>query len=106
VDLEKLQEAWEHGHIQSAEVIPRQKIEEKIGYMAKRVKVNRVSHARFIRSRRLRIEQTSIPVASFDHARDTLADQIAPEKPRVVSAQPFGGHPRITFRFTPIDSEF
>ena len=105
VDPEQLKDAWEHGHIQSVELIPRNKIEEKVGYMAKRVRANRVTHARFLRSRRLKIDQHSTPVKDFRHARDTLADQIAPQVPRINSALPVGGHPRITFRFAPLDQE-
>lgn len=104
VEMERVIGFWRHGAVETIEEIHRDLVEQKIRYMSSRVKYVRATRQRFLRSRGLRIVKELNPVANLDDARDMLADRIAPQTPRLTSAQPFGGYPRITFRFQPIPS--
>jgi len=75
---------------------------EKVGYMLKNVASERATYGRFLRSRGGRGETLTIPVDDFQDGREVLEDIVYPEVPRVVSAKPFGGHPRVSFRFPSI----
>lgn len=105
VEMERVKWFWRHGAVETFEEIHRDLVEQKIRYMSSRVKYARATRQRFLRSRGLRIVKELNPVANLDDARDTLADRIAPQTPRLTSAQPFGGYPRVTFRFQPIPSD-
>ena len=101
-DRETLRELWTHGTVESVALIPSELIEQKINYMKNRVLEVRATPSRFLRTRGLDLGITQEDVSDFEQARDVLRDQIAPVSPRVVSAQPFGGNPRLGFRFTPL----
>jgi hypothetical protein len=102
VDEGMLRELWTHGRVESLAVIPSNMIEQKVNYMKNRVLDVRATSSRFLRSRGLDLGVSREAVSDFEDARDVLSDQIAPISPQVVSAQPFGGNPRLGFRFTPI----
>lgn len=105
-DQEMLREMWTHGVVESVALIPTEMIEQKVNYMKNRVLHVRATPSRFLRTRGLDLGVTREGVSDFEHARDVLRDQIAPVSPRVVSAQPFGGNPRLGFRFTPLRPTF
>jgi len=102
VDRERIEGLWTHGAVRSVEEIHRDAIEQKVRYMSKRIKNVRATPQRFLRSRGFRITEETSRVSNLEEARDILADRVAPHVPRLSSAQPFGGHPRITFRFQPL----
>ena len=101
LDPELIREFWPYGAIDEIVEIPEELIEEKVGYMADNIQQGRISHSRFFRSRGPREEKLVIPVESVEEAREGLADMIAPHKPSLRTAQPFGDNPRVTFRFKP-----
>ena len=73
--------------------------------MANNIRDHRLSHSRFFRSRGAKGEKIVLPVDSVEEARAQLTDLIGPEKPRLMSAQPFGENPRYAFRFKPVRGE-
>lgn len=97
-----VRDAWPFGA--EAEIIEIQDdmIEAKVRYMANNIRDFRLSVGRFFRSRGARSEKLVMPVESVEEAREQLVDLIGPDQPRLVSAQPFGGNPRYSFRFTPL----
>ena len=101
-DGETLRELWTHGIVESVALIPSELIEQKVNYMKNRVLEVRATRSRFLRTRGLDLGIIQEDVSDFEQARNVLRDQIAPVTPRVVSAQPFGGNPRLGFRFTPL----
>ena len=101
LDPELIRELWPYGAVDKIVEIPEELIEEKVGYMADNIQQGRISHSRFFRSRGPREEKLVIPVESIEEAREGLADMIAPHKPSLRTAQPFGDNPRVTFRFKP-----
>lgn len=101
LDPELIRELWPYGAIDEIVEIPEELIEEKVGYMADNIRQGRISHSRFLRSRGPRQEKLVIPVESVEEAREGLADMIAPHRPSIRTAQPFGDNPRVTFRFKP-----
>lgn len=105
VETQMIHDLWRYGSIQTIEEIPRDQIERKVNYMKDRVRFNRATKNRFLRSRGLVSDQLLTEVTDFEEARDVLNEQIAPRTARIVSAQPFGGSPRLVFRFDPIDAD-
>lgn len=105
VEPQMIHDLWGHGSIQTTEEIPRDQIERKVNYMKDRVRFKRATKNRFLRSRGLVSDLLLTEVTDFEEARDVLGEQIAPRTARIVSAQPFGGSPRLVFRFDPIDAE-
>lgn len=97
-----LRELWTQGSVESVARIPTEMIEQKVNYMKNRVLHVRATPSRFLRSRGLDLGITREDVSDFEHAREVLRDRIAPESPRIVSARPFGGNPRLGFRFKPL----
>lgn len=73
--------------------------------MAKNVAAGRASRSRFLRSRGGGCEVIDLPVKDFSEARELLTDLVSPQTPQLLSAQPFGGHPRLTFRFKPLPNK-
>ena len=101
LDPDLIRELWPYGAIDEVVEISEELIEEKVGYMADNIRQGRMSHSRFFRSRGSRQEKLVIPVDSVEEAREGLADLIAPHRPSIRTAQPFGENPRITFQFKP-----
>ncbi len=105
VDIQDIQESWNHGHINKITTIEESEIEEKVGYMAKNIKHGRVTIGRFIRSRTEHEPVEEVPVDDAYEAREVLEDLIYPHVPRVVQTRLFGRHTNISFRFPPIRNE-
>jgi hypothetical protein len=101
LDPDLIRELWPYGAVDEIVEIPEELIEEKVGYMADNIRQGRISHSRYFRSRGSRQEKLVIPVESVEEAREGLADMIAPNRPSIRTAQPFGDNPRVTFRFKP-----
>ena len=105
LDPEILRDAWPFGAEAKIIEIPEEEIETKVRYMAKNIRDHRLSHSRFFRSRGAKAEKIVLPVASVEEARAQLEDLIGPDRPRLMSAQPFGENPRYAFRFKPVRGE-
>jgi hypothetical protein len=102
IDPQLIRDSWEYGAEVDITLIEEAQIEEKVGYMFTNVASERAIHGRFLRSRGGRGQTLDIPVNDFHEGREVLQDLIYPEIPRLRSAQPFGGHPRVTFQFPSI----
>jgi len=105
IDPLLVRESWIYGSEAKVGLIDESIIEKKVRYMMKNVATERATYGRFLRSRGGRGETLTIPVDDFEEGREVLKDIVHPVIPRVVSAQPFGGHPRVTFRFPSIRAE-
>lgn len=105
LDPDILRDAWPFGAEAKIVEIPEDEIETKVRYMAKNIRDHRLSHSRFFRSRGAKAEKIVLPVASVEEARAQLEDLIGPDRPRLMSAQPFGENPRYAFRFRPVRGE-
>ena len=102
IDPRLVRESWIYGSEVRVGLIDESVVEQKVRYMMKNVATERATYGRFLRSRGGRGEILTIPVDDFEEGREVLKDIVHPVVPRVVSAQPFGGHPRVTFRFPSI----
>ena len=102
VDPQLVREQWRCGSEMAVTLLDEDLVEEKVGYMHKNIVSERATYGRFLRSRGGRGETLMIPVNDFDEARAVLEDIVYPIIPRLISAQPFGGHPRMNFRFSSI----
>lgn len=105
VDIQDIQESWNHGHINKITKIDESEIEKEVRYMADNIKHGRVTTGRFLRSRTQHEPDEDVPVDDAYEAREVLEDLIYPHVPRVVQTRLFGRHTNISFRFPPIRNE-
>jgi len=105
VDPQDIREVWQNGHDLKIEVIATDEIEEKVGYMAKHVRQERVTLERFIRSRTPQAEVIHIPIKDIEEGRQVLMDEIHPHKPRLVRSNLFGVAMNVAYRFPPIRND-
>ena len=105
VDIQDIQESWNHGHINKITKIDESEIEKEVRYMADNIKHGRVTTGRFLRSRTQHEPAEDVPVDDAYEAREVLEDLIYPHVPRVVQTRLFGRHTNISFRFPPIRNE-
>ncbi len=105
LDPEVIRHLWPYGAVTEIIEIAEEEIEVKVRYMANNIREHRLSHSRFFRSRGAKGQKIVLPVDSVEEARAQLTDLIGPEKPRLMSAQPFGENPRYAFRFKPVRGE-
>lgn len=102
VSVELASQCWQGSHDLSIGSIDRDEIEGAVFDLAELDGGERLGSHRFIRTRGPRPQVETVEVSGIDDAREALRERIAPQEPRLVSAQPFGRNPRATFRFTPI----
>jgi len=104
LDFEILRDEWRNGLIQEIVPISRDEVDEKVRYMMSNVAEHRLTPQRFLCSKGGREAPIVVPTTGVYHARSIITDIVYPSTVHITSAQPFGGNPRITYRFKPIDN--
>jgi len=105
VDFEILRDEWGNGAIDNFEIVARDDVEGTVRYMMKNVAERRLTPHRFLCSKGGLEAPIVAPTTGVYHARSIITDVVYPSPVHITSACLFGGNPRVTYRFEPIEDD-
>lgn len=105
VDFEMLRDEWGNGVIDNFEIVARDDVEGRVRYMMNNVVEHRLTPHRFLCSKGGLEAPIVAPTTGIYQARSIITDVVYPNPVYVTSACLFGGNPRVTYRFDPIEDD-